>query len=96
MRTIVTIAAILALSACATTPPADQVILNATIITMDPDNPRAEALAIRDGVFAAVGTNEQAEKHVGPTSKPSVAPLAPPTGASLLDVGKRLGMRKHA
>ena len=47
MRAIVTIAAILALSACATTPPADQVILNATIITMDPDNPRAEALSDR-------------------------------------------------
>src|SRR5690606_151488 len=69
MRTIITIAAILALSACAATPPADQVILNATVITMDPTNPRAQALAIRDGVFTAVGTNEQVKKHIGPDTE---------------------------
>ncbi|MEX0900841.1 MAG: amidohydrolase [Gammaproteobacteria bacterium] len=69
MRAVLITTAILALSACAATPPADQVILNATVITMDPDNPRAQALAIRDGVFVAVGTNEQAKKHIGPDTE---------------------------
>ena len=69
MRVVIITTAILALSACAATPPADQVILNATVITMDPDNPRAEALAIRDGIFVAVGTNAQAEKHIGPDTE---------------------------
>ncbi len=34
----------------------DTVILNANVITVDQEWPRAEALAISDGKFVAVGT----------------------------------------
>jgi predicted amidohydrolase YtcJ len=37
---------------------ADTIIRNANIITMDPTQPRASALAIRGGKFAAVGSND--------------------------------------
>ncbi len=36
--------------------PADLVVVNATVHTMDPDRPRAEALAVRDGRIVALGT----------------------------------------
>ncbi len=35
------------------------------ILTMDPKKPRAEALAVRDGVFVAVGTRAEVEAAVG-------------------------------
>jgi predicted amidohydrolase YtcJ len=38
-------------------PNADLVITNARILTMDEDNPRAEALAVKDGEVVAVGDN---------------------------------------
>jgi predicted amidohydrolase YtcJ len=37
----------------------DLVVVNADIYTMDPAIPRAEALAVEDGKFVAVGTNLQ-------------------------------------
>ena len=37
---------------------ADTIVRNANIITVDPRQPRAQALAIRDGKFVAVGNNE--------------------------------------
>src|SRR5258706_9343481 len=46
-------------------PAADLVVLNGKVLTVDPDFRRAEALAIRDGVFVLVGTNEQARALVG-------------------------------
>ena len=45
---------------------ADTIIRNATIITIDPRSPRAEALAIRDGKFVAVGDNDSVRDLVGP------------------------------
>ncbi len=44
---------------------ADTVILNANIITMDRRRPRAEALAIRDGRFVAVGSRSEASEMLG-------------------------------
>ncbi len=35
--------------------PADLIVINARVLTMDDDHPRAEAVAIRDGKIAAVG-----------------------------------------
>jgi predicted amidohydrolase YtcJ len=36
---------------------ADTIVVNARVITMDPDIPRAEAFAVKDGRFLAVGSN---------------------------------------
>ena len=44
----------------------DMVILNSNIITMDPNNPLAQAVAVNDGKFVAVGSNEDIKSLVGP------------------------------
>jgi predicted amidohydrolase YtcJ len=46
-------------------PPADLVVRNAKILTVDAKSSTAEALAIRDGVFVAVGTNGDIQKLIG-------------------------------
>jgi predicted amidohydrolase YtcJ len=54
--------------ACTQRPPAevaDVVILDAAIVTMDPAQPQASALAMRDGKIAFVGDNESAQKWIG-------------------------------
>jgi len=45
---------------------ADTVLFNANVITVDPDQTRAEALAIRDGKFVAVGGSAEVREMVGP------------------------------
>lgn len=45
--------------------PAELVVLNANIITVDDENPRAEALAVSDGKFVAIGTSEEIGALVG-------------------------------
>ena len=44
----------------------DLLIRNATVITMDEANPRAAALAVRDGRILLAGTEEAARAAVGP------------------------------
>ena len=44
----------------------DKVIVNANVITIDARNPRAQALAIKSGKFAAVGENKDVESLAGP------------------------------
>jgi predicted amidohydrolase YtcJ len=46
-------------------PASDLVVLNGKVLTVDAGFHLAEALAIRDGVFVLVGTNEQARALVG-------------------------------
>ena len=48
---------------------ADIIIRNANIITIDPDRPRAQALAIRHGRFIAVGDNSDVAALAGPETK---------------------------
>lgn len=48
---------------------ADLVILNANIVTLDPKQPRAQALAVRDGRVVAVGSNDEVSKYVGDKTK---------------------------
>ncbi len=43
---------------------ADLAILNANIITLDTKNPRAKALAIKDGKIVAVGSNQEVHKFI--------------------------------
>jgi predicted amidohydrolase YtcJ len=45
--------------------PAELVVLNANIITVDDENPRAEALAVSGGKFAAVGSSKEIGELVG-------------------------------
>lgn len=45
---------------------ADLVLLNGRITTMDPKNPEATALAAKDGVFLAVGSDKAVRRFIGP------------------------------
>ena len=59
--------AFLALSSCAPTPqvePADMVVTNAKIVTIDQDNPRAEAIAITGEVIVAIGSNDDISPYI--------------------------------
>ena len=46
-------------------PPADLVILGAAVRTLDPARPRATAVAVRDGLIAAVGDDAEIREHAG-------------------------------
>src|SRR5262245_29308750 len=52
----------------ATGQPADLIFHNATVWTVDDANPTARAVAIKDGRFLTVGTDEAVLKHRGPTT----------------------------
>jgi hypothetical protein len=47
---------------------ADRIITNAVIITLDPSNPRAEALAIREGRIVGIGAASDLDSLVGPAT----------------------------
>ncbi|HET9313142.1 MAG TPA: amidohydrolase, partial [Nitrospira sp.] len=49
--------------------PADKVFLNGVIHTVDPQRPRAEALAIVDGHFMRVGDNADVKPLIGPETE---------------------------
>jgi predicted amidohydrolase YtcJ len=49
--------------------PADVVIVDAKIWTVDDDKPEAEALAITDGHISAVGTAKVIKKYIGPQTQ---------------------------
>jgi hypothetical protein len=64
--------AILALARCESEPPsdpADLVLRNGKIVTVDQARPEAQALAVRDGRIAAVGTDEEIERYLGPETE---------------------------
>lgn len=44
---------------------ADTVILNANVVTLNPQQPKTEALAIKNSKIVAVGSNSEMRKHVG-------------------------------
>jgi predicted amidohydrolase YtcJ len=48
---------------------ADAVYLNGAFFTLDPDKPRAEAVAVRDGVIAAIGTKAEILALAGPQTR---------------------------
>jgi predicted amidohydrolase YtcJ len=51
------------------TAPADLVVLNASIHTLDPQQPTAEAIAIRGNKIIAVGTNESIQRLTAASTK---------------------------
>src|SRR5262245_37639705 len=65
----------LLLSGCETPPvqdgagPADTIITNARIATLNPRAPTAAAIAVRGGEIAAVGTAAEVEKLRGPNTQ---------------------------
>ncbi len=48
---------------------ASEVYLNGNVYTVNSDFARAQAFAVKDGRFVAVGTNAQVRKYVGPHTK---------------------------
>src|SRR5262245_62012464 len=74
----VPLAAVLALTACATTGvsqttessrPADLVLRGGKIVTMDPARPEAQAVAAKGDRIIAVGTNEEIARVTGPQTR---------------------------
>ncbi len=56
--------AILLLAACQNTETADLLISNADIVTLDPENPAASAIAIKGNRILHVGTNKSAKAYI--------------------------------
>jgi predicted amidohydrolase YtcJ len=50
-------------------PPVDLVVVNAKVLTVDPKNTQAEAVAIRGNTFAAIGTTAEIRKMAGPQTR---------------------------
>ncbi|MFA6547273.1 MAG: amidohydrolase family protein, partial [Limisphaerales bacterium] len=53
------------LGAGAAEKPAELVVLNGKVVTMDAASRRVSAVAVREGVFVAVGANDEARKFIG-------------------------------
>ncbi len=67
--------AMIMLVSCGTTKqPVDLVLKNGNIYTENEKNPKAEAIAVKDGKIVFVGTNKEIEKYIGEKTK--VADLA--------------------
>lgn len=70
---VVTSAVFTALSACtapgSAAPPADLVVINAHVVTVDAISPEAQAVAIRGGRFVAVGSNAQVRQLIGSATR---------------------------
>lgn len=59
-------------AACARTPavpPADLIVTNAAVYTVNPAQPRAQAVAVRGGAIAAVGTTAEIDALRGPATR---------------------------
>ena len=61
---------------------ADVIVVNANVYTVDPDRPRAQALAISGEFIITVGSNEEVGRLAGRATR-------------LIDAGGRLGERRH-
>ncbi len=49
--------------------PADLVLQDGKIVTVDASKPETQALAVRDGLIVAVGTNEEIRSFIGPATE---------------------------
>ena len=50
-------------------PGADLILRSGAVHTVDPRQPRARAVAVRDGVIVAVGTDDEIREYVGPRTE---------------------------
>ena len=68
MKRTTTVLLFSGLLSCAGTPPeepADLVLRNGKIVTVDQTRPQAQALAAKDGLIVAVGSDEELEPYIG-------------------------------
>lgn len=56
-------------SACADVQPAELVLNNGKVVTVDPRRPEAQALAVVGDKISAVGTNEEIAAYIGPDTQ---------------------------
>ena len=71
-QTFLALSAMLALTRCASPPaqePADIVLRNGKVVTVDETRPEANALAIGGGTIVAVGSDEEIEAYIGPETE---------------------------
>ena len=64
-RAVLVAAAITAVTGCQTPEPADLILTNGNVITVDAERPQAEALAIKGDRILAVGSNREIEAYRG-------------------------------
>ncbi len=74
MRTLTALSVVLTvtLGGCQSSPEgetADLILKDANVITVDPDRPQAEAIAIQGDLILAVGTNDEVDAFVGDTTR---------------------------
>lgn len=62
---VATFALLVAFAVSAAAQPADLVVLNGNVITLNESSPRVQAVAIREGLFAAVGSDAEVGKQIG-------------------------------
>ncbi len=66
------LALLAALAACESAPPvepADMVLHNGNVVTVDDSVPRAEAVAVRGYQILAVGSNDEIDRYIGPETE---------------------------
>ncbi|MFC1563984.1 amidohydrolase [candidate division KSB1 bacterium] len=66
---IILLSILLILAGCGSKEAADLVLNNGKIITMNPDNPEAEAVAVIGGRIVAVGSTSKIEDHIAENTK---------------------------
>ena len=66
---LISLAWFLAAPLAAQAPPADLVFLNGTVYTVDPDRPRAGAVAVFGDRIVAVGTNSEIRSRIGRSTR---------------------------
>ena len=54
----------LSLTACKHQQKADLIVVNANVYTVDDEFSKAEAFAIKDGKFIAIGTNDEIKQNI--------------------------------
>jgi predicted amidohydrolase YtcJ len=64
LLTLLAITTMIAIIGCTNTDPADLIIINGKVLTIDKDNPMAEAVAINGERITAVGTNDEIKKFI--------------------------------
>lgn len=62
-KTLILASALFALGACSSPEPADLLLYNGKVVTVDDDFSIAQAVAVRDGRIVAVGGNELADRY---------------------------------
>jgi predicted amidohydrolase YtcJ len=50
-------------------PAADLVLMNGRVVTLEPSQPEAQAIAIRDDLIYVIGTNDDIKKRIGPSTE---------------------------